>query len=220
MTSRSAVILAGGRSSRMGLPKAVLPFGGSTILERLIHTLKDAFTEIIVVAAPRYDEPFSIDRTLKKCSGLILERDDTAFQGPVGALRRGLMRARGEIAFACSCDLPLLRSDVADAICTRIENNDAAIPEIEGFLQPLCAAYRREPAAAALGAMEHAGERRLTALADRLKTRAIGEAALRPIDPDLRSFLDVNTAEDYARALRIARTDLLSNGSGGTPRPA
>ena len=190
----------------MGLPKAALPFGASTILERLIDTLSGAFAEIIVVAAPLRDEPFSIDRTLKNRVGLILERDDTAFQGPVGALRRGLMRARSEIAFACSCDLPLLRSDLAVSICTKVENNDAAIPEIEGILQPLCAAYRRDPATAALVAMEAAGERRLTMLVDRLKVRAIDEGALRTIDPDLRSFLNVNTAEDYARALRIAHT--------------
>lgn len=190
----------------MGLPKAALPFGASTILERLIDTLSGAFAEIIVVAAPLRDEPFSIDRTLKNRVGLILERDDTAFQGPVGALRRGLTRARSEIAFACSCDLPLLRSDLAAAICTMVEGNDAAIPKVEGILQPLCAAYRRDPAIAALVAMEAAGERRLTMLTDRLKVRALDEAALRAIDPDLRSLLNVNTAEDYARALRLAHT--------------
>jgi len=205
MKSASAVILAGGRSSRMGLPKAVLPFGCSTIIERLIDKLTGPFAEIIVVAAPLRDEPFSIDRILKDHGGVILERDDASFEGPVGALRRGLARARGEITFACSCDLPLLRSGLADLLCAMVEGYDAAIPAIGGVLQPLCAAYRRKPAADALAAMESAGERRLTLLADRLNVRLIDEATLRALDPDLRSFFNVNTAEDYAHALRLAR---------------
>jgi molybdopterin-guanine dinucleotide biosynthesis protein A len=136
---------------------------------------------------------------------LIVERDDAAFEGPVGALRRGLARARGEIVFACSCDLPLLRSDLAAALCAMIEGDDAVIPQIDRLSQPLCAAYRRGPAAAALVAMEAAGEHRLTLIAERLNVRPVDERELRAFDPDLRSFLNVNTAEDYARALRLAR---------------
>ena len=140
MNAVSAVILAGGRSSRMGLPKAALPFGPSTILERLIDTLSGTFAEIIVVAAPLRDEPFSIDRTLQERADradlsdpahLIIERDDAAFEGPVHAMRRGLARARGEIVFACSCDLPLLRSEVAAALCAMPwASDDALIPQM------------------------------------------------------------------------------------------
>jgi molybdopterin-guanine dinucleotide biosynthesis protein A len=214
MGGGSAIILAGGRSSRMGLPKAVLPFGAASILERLIETLTGAFDEIIVVAAPLGDEPFSIDRILgdragadgvHRVDGLIVERDDDAFAGPVGALRRGLARAGGDVVFACSCDLPLLRAELAVAICTMVAGDDAAMPEVGGMLQPLCAAYRRAPAIAALTTMEATDERRLTMVAERLKVRAIDEAALRAIDLDLRSLLNVNTAEDYAHALRMMR---------------
>jgi molybdopterin-guanine dinucleotide biosynthesis protein A len=189
----------------MGLPKAALPFGSSTIIERLIDTLSMAFAEIVVVAAPLSDEPFSIDRILRdRAAALIIERDDAAFEGPVGALQRGLARAHGEIVFACSCDLPLLRFDLAPALCAMLAGDDAVIPQIEGRPQPLCAAYRRGQAAAALAAMETAGEHRLTLIAERLKVRTIDESALRAIDPDLRSFLNVNTAADYTRALRLA----------------
>lgn len=211
MSQFSAVILAGGRSSRMGLPKAALPFGSSTILERLLDSLGDRFAEVIVVAAPLGDEPFSIERALARRAGRsdvvcpIIERDDQAFEGPVAGLRRGLLRARAEICFACSCDLPLLRPELATLLCARLSAGaDAAIPLIAGKLQPLCAAYRRDPAAAALAAMETEGERRLTLIAERLKVETIDEASLRTLDPDLRSFLNVNSAEDYMRALRLA----------------
>ena len=204
MKANSAVILAGGRSSRMGMPKAALPFGPSTMLEHLIDSLSGAFAEIIVVAAPLSDEPFSIDRSFKQRPNLILERDDTAFAGPVGALRRGLARARSEIVFACSCDIPLLRPDLAQMLCAMVEDYGAIIPTHGGRLQPLCAAYRRERAIAALAAMEAAGEQRLSLIAERLTVRRIDQAELRAIDPDLRSFMNVNTAEDYSRALRLA----------------
>ena len=208
MDGSSAIILAGGRSSRMGLPKAVLPFGAVSILEHLIATLGAAFGEIVVVAAPLTDEPFSIERILSGQAGVtdvIVDRDEDAFAGPTGALRRGLARAAGEIVFACSCDLPLLRAELAVALCATVAGDDAAIPKVGHMLQPLCAAYRRGPALAALKAMEAAGERRLTAVADRLKVRAVDETTLRAIDPDLRSLLNVNTAEDYAHALRLMR---------------
>ncbi len=206
MGGSSAIILAGGRSSRMGLPKAVLPFGAMSILERLIETLTSMFDEIIVVAAPLTDEPFSIDRILANHIAVIVERDDDAFAGPVGALRRGLMRASGEVVFACSCDLPLLRPKMAVAICAMVAGVDAAMPKVEEMLQPLCAAYRREPAITALTSMQAVSERRLTMVAERLTVRAIDEATLRAIDPDLHSLLNVNTAEDYANALRLMRT--------------
>jgi molybdopterin-guanine dinucleotide biosynthesis protein A len=54
--------------------------------------------------------------------------------------------------------------------------------------------------------MEADGERRLTRLADRLNVNVVDEVSLRAFDTDLRSFLNVNTADDYARALRLART--------------
>ena len=205
MVGPSAIVLAGGRSSRMGLPKAVLPFGAVSILEHLLATLRSAFDEIIVVAAPLTDEPFSIDRVLKNPVAVIVERDDDAFAGPVRALRRGLARANSDVVFACSCDLPLLRAELAAALCAMVVGHDAAMPRVGGMLQPLCAAYRREPGIVALTAMEAAGERRLTMVAERLQVRAIDEAALRAIDPDLRSVLNVNTAADYAHALRLLR---------------
>ncbi|HVC44241.1 MAG TPA: molybdenum cofactor guanylyltransferase [Candidatus Binataceae bacterium] len=203
--SASAIILAGGKSSRMGLPKATLPFGRATIIERLIAELGGAFAQVIVVAAPAADELFSIDHLLAAWPHAELVRDAVAYAGPAVALGRGLAHARGEIAFACSCDLPLLNAGVARALCAMIGSHDAVMPEVDGRLQPLHAVYRRAPCSAALAAMTAGDERRLGAIADRIDVRRVTAIEMRRLDPDLLSLLNVNTAEDYARALRLLR---------------
>lgn len=204
MNALGAVILAGGRSSRMGLPKAALPFGAKTVLERILDQLGPAFAELVLVAAPEANEPFSIERIVRDRPDLIVTRDEALWRGPVAALARGLTAARADIVFVCSCDLPLLNARVAAALCAFVGAHDAAIPEISGFPQPLHAAYRRQRCAAAIAAMDAEGETRLAAIAERIDVRRVREDELRPLDPRLLSFFDIDTAADYARALRLA----------------
>ena len=188
----------------MGRPKAALPFGNSTILDRLIAELAPAFAELIVVAAPPEVESHPVGEILTRWGHRItLIHDQEAFAGPAPALVRGLRAAHHSTGFACSCDLPLLRAKVAQALCDMVGGFDAAIPAIAGQSQPICAAYRRG-SADLIETIAKEGESRLTPITARLKVRLVAEAELRPIDPDLRSFLNVNTRADYARALTLA----------------
>jgi molybdopterin-guanine dinucleotide biosynthesis protein A len=188
----------------MGRPKAALPFGNATILDRLITELSPAFAELIVVAAPAEVESADMGEILARWEDRIrLIRDREAFNGPVAAVIRGLRAAQHPIVFACSCDLPLLRSSVALKLCAMIGELDAAIPEIAGKSQPLYAAYRRR-SADLIEAITGEGESRLTAITGRLKVRRADAAELRVIDPELHSFVNVNTPDDFARALEIA----------------
>ncbi len=193
----SAIVLAGGRSSRMGRPKASLDFGGVPLLTRIISELKRRFAEIVVVAAPESRD------SLVSLNEIKIVRDETAFAGPLDALRRGLDAVTDQVAFACSCDLPLLDSDVAAAIVAMLAGFDAAIPVIGEKLQPLHAVYRKR-CASALGTLAARGESRLSAIADAVNTRRVGERELKAIDPGLRSFFNVNTPDDYQRALEMA----------------
>jgi molybdopterin-guanine dinucleotide biosynthesis protein A len=203
--SRSGLILGGGQSIRMGRPKAALPFGRSTILARLVAELIDEFRELVVIAAPRADETYPVEDLLRPFRDrIVILRDNKAFAGPVPALLRGLRAAQHPVVFACSCDLPLIRASVARELCQMLGDCDAVIPQINGRRQPLCAVYRRS-SAEAIAEIARTGERRLTMITSQLKQRSIEEAELRRIDPDLRSFLNVNTPEDYARALAMAK---------------
>ncbi len=200
----STLILAGGRNSRMGTAKAALPFGATTILERLVAELAPVSDEIIVIAAPLTDETFAIADLLGQWLGQIrLLRDEAPFAGPVPALVRGLRAARNQIVFVCSCDLPLLRAAVARKLCALIGDYDVVEPEIEGARQPLCAAYKKD-AAERIRALWRGGEGRVTAVVEQLHRRRVTGDEIVAIDPSLRSFVNINTREDYARALVIA----------------
>jgi molybdopterin-guanine dinucleotide biosynthesis protein A len=199
----SAIILAGGRSRRMGRPKAALRFGDSTILERIIAELRGSFDDILILVAPSQSEPFPIE-DLPRATGELVHvlRDLVAYEGAAVALARGLAAVRHEIAFVCSCDLPLLRVEVARALCEMIDGYDAVVPEIGGQPQPLCAVYRRG-VEGLIRARIAAGERRLTRIVGDLNAYHPGEAQVRRVDPELGSFMNVNSPEDYARALAM-----------------
>jgi molybdopterin-guanine dinucleotide biosynthesis protein A len=195
----SAIILIGGRSSRMGRDKASLPFGNSSILGRQLAQLRSVSDDLIVVAAPQVHSDPALERILDNAEVTVL-RDASAYQGAAGALVHGLRAARHDRAFVCSGDLPLLQAEIVRAIYRRIREYDAAIPIIGTKLQPLCAAYRRRCAdVLANGLMM--GERRLTALCRDLHAYFVGEQELRSVDPSLSAFLNVNTTADYQRAL-------------------
>jgi molybdopterin-guanine dinucleotide biosynthesis protein A len=202
MPAASAIILAGGQSRRMGRPKAALRFGNCSILERLINELSTSFDEILVAAAPEQVEPFAIEHLLMAHSSARLLRDPLPFEGAALALARSLSAATNDVVFACSCDMPLLRAGLARSLCTMLEGYEAVVPYINGSPQPLCAAYRRN-VARFLQAEVLSGERRLTCITSGLRARRPKAVLLRQFDQDLRSFINVNTPEDYSRALAI-----------------
>jgi molybdopterin-guanine dinucleotide biosynthesis protein A len=189
----------------MGQPKAMLRLGGITLIERTVIELARAFDDIVVVAAP---ESEAIE--LPALGAVTIVHDESAYQGPVGALARGLRAVRHELAFACSCDLPMLRSEVASWMLSLTDEHDAAaIPQIGERLQPLHAVYRRR-CADALDAMLARGEHRLTTVADTVNARIVSEDEYRRADPDALSCFNINTPEDYARAVKLtaAKTPL------------
>lgn len=196
----SAIILAGGRSSRMGQPKATLPFGGRTLIERIAAELRRAFDDIVVVAAPESEAG-----GLPAIGAATIVRDETPYAGPVGALARGLRAARHDATFACSCDLPMLRVEVAAWLVSLLDGAavyDGAVPRIGGRLQPLHAAYRQK-CAGALDAMLARGEHRLSAIVEAVNARIIDEPEYRRHDPDALSCFNINTPADYARAVSL-----------------
>ena len=185
----------------MGQPKFALRLGELTLIERIIARLRPAFDDIVIVAAPEAEAI-----AMPKLDAVTVVRDESAYAGPVEALARGLRAARHDAIFACSCDLPMLRADVASWMVSLLESceeYDAAVARVGGRIQPLHAAYRRR-CAAALEAMAAGGQRHLSAVVDRVRTCVVEEAEYRRHDADALSCFNVNTPGDYERALKLA----------------
>lgn len=186
----SAVFLAGGQSSRMGSPKAWLEFAGRPLLAHLVERMSALFADAVVVAAPGQELPPTSARVV---------RDERPGEGPVAGLVVGLREVSTPLAFVASCDVPFLDPAIARLLVETARTCDAAVPEWEGRLQPLQAVYRTSVQPLLVQQLEE-GRRRPVDLFDRVRTVIIPETTLRAIDPEGRSFLNMNTPEDYERA--------------------
>ncbi len=201
----SAIILAGGKSSRMGRPKAMLSFGEEPLVKLVIRGLATLFPDIVVVAAPGQELPEL---------PVTLVRDEVAYQGPVGGLCYGLWECRSAAAFVTSCDVPFLSLPLVSHLAARLPGHDVVVPHWEGRLQPLHAVYRRSVLPLLERQLER-GELRPVFLFDKVRTLKLEEDEIRALDPDGWSFFNMNTPDDYERALARWRA-----ATGGAARPA
>ena len=192
------VVLCGGESKRMGRSKALLPFGRETMLQRVASVLEEELAPIVIVAAPGQELP-------ELGSDILEVRDEVPGQGPVQALLTGLnvLDESVHCAFVCSCDLPLLTADFVKFIVDRASPDSIVVPEIEGRKQPLCAVYPRRVRSSLMRMVEDSCFR-LTNLTERFPTTLLPEEEFRGLDPDLRSFTNVNSEATYNQAIVLA----------------
>jgi molybdenum cofactor guanylyltransferase len=195
----AAIVLCGGKSTRMGTSKALLPFGPETMLQRVVRLLSEVVPTIVAVAA--------VDQELPPLPAHVLvTRDEREGRGPLEGLRAGLkaLPPQAARAYVTSCDVPLLVPGFAREMFELARGYDVAVMEIDGFAHPLSAVYARTT----LSHIE-------TLLAqDRLRPAflfdAVNTRRVRPdeitTDPDLRTLRNLNTREDYERALEELRS--------------
>lgn len=181
----------------MGCDKASLPFGGETLLERIVGIVSLCVDEVWLVA--REGQELPPNRVL----GLPVARDPAEGLGPLAGLTVGLRAIDAERAFVVSCDLPLLEPALVRGLFDLSSNLRAAIPLIGGHYMTTCAVYSK-PLLSELEAMLAAGVRRPREIVKLPGVRALTEDEMRACDPDLRSFVDCNTPERYREALGLA----------------
>lgn len=184
----TAVILCGGRSSRMGRDKASLIVGNETFLDRSIRVAREIAGDVIVVARASQHVP----------PGVRVVHDPVEHQGPLAGLAEGLAASRDDVNIVVACDMPLVRSAVLHRLAASIGDYDACVAMVDGHASVLCGVYRSRVAPIAKELLEH-GERRVTALVDRITTKRVDAALLRDIDPHLETFFSCDTPEAYQR---------------------
>ena len=197
-SSAGGIVLCGGRSTRMGTPKALLPFGPETMLQRVVRLLGTVVSPLVVVAAPDQELPALPD-------SVGVTRDEREGRGPLEGLRAGLkaLPATVDAAYVTSCDVPLLVPAFALRMIELMADADIAVIEIDGFPHPLSAVYRRStlPHVEKLLAEDRL---RPVFLFDAVKTRRVRPDEMTAVDPQLLTLRNLNTREDYEAALTAA----------------
>ena len=197
------VILAGGKSSRMGLPKATLPFGPELMLQRVVRLLSTVVHPLVVVSAPGQELP-------SLPNDVMVTFDERGGRGPLQGLAAGLsaISPHADAAYATSCDVPLLKPSFVQAMIDRLANADIAVPEENGFAHPLAAVYRTS---VLLHIHELLAVDRLRPafLFERTTTNHIPVGELRTVDPALLTLRNLNRPEDYRLALTEAGFELV-----------
>jgi molybdenum cofactor guanylyltransferase len=198
MTSVAGIILCGGQSKRMGQPKAWLPFAGELMLPRVVRILRAAVSPIVVVAAPTQDLP-ALPQEVE------IVHDEAEGRGPLQGLAAGLaaLEGRADAAFASSCDVPFLRPAFVKRMIELLGTHQICVPRVDGYHHPLTAVYRIE-VLAVVRTLLNENRLRPVFLFDAVPTRVVSADELRDVDPTFDSLRNLNTPEDYQRALRDA----------------
>ena len=196
----AGIVLCGGRSRRMGQEKYRLSFAGETLLQRICRIVQPEASRILIVAA--------VDQQIPRSESHIeVLRDEIPDAGPLAGIAQALTFLETTVAgpaaaFVTSCDVPLLKPELIRVLRNQLtEEFDAVVVRDSDYAYPLCAIYRTTVAATA-SRLIATGQRRAAALPENLRTCWLPLDAIRNVDPDLESFMNCNTPEDYERAKR------------------
>ncbi len=190
------IVLCGGRSSRMGRPKAWLPFGNETMLQRVVRIVREVVDPVVVVAAPGQDVP-------SLPSKVPIVRDAVEGRGPLQGLLAGLNALEGKIdaVYLSSCDVPLLQPAFIRRMIDLIGDQAVAVPEMDGYPHPLAAVYRISVRPVVKRLLTE-NRLRPAFLFDALPTLRVLPDQLTDVDPQFLSLTNLNTPEEYESVLR------------------
>ena len=189
----TAIVMAGGDSSRMGTDKASLLLDGQTLLQSVMATMQQLFPQVIVsVRQPR--------------AGIDLPQvcDEQPNGGPLAGLVASLGKIETPWAFMVACDMPFVVPEVVELLAKYRLQHEAVVPVVHGHPQPLAAFY----AASCLGPLRAslaAQQKSLRNVLKQLDVRYVDEAEMLEADPLLRSFFDLDTPQDVAAAMNGVR---------------
>jgi molybdopterin-guanine dinucleotide biosynthesis protein A len=202
----SAIILAGGRSVRFGRDKSVEIVAGRPLLQHVVDAVGPIAGEIVVVRAPGTPPPPVTTRTPLR------HVEDVRAGGALAGLYSGLLVCSQPVALALGCDMPLLSRPLLRHLWGLLDQDvDVVMPLWEGKEEPLHAFYRRICLSAIEKALDR-GKRRFVDFLPDVRVRYVSHDELRRLDPEGRSFWNVNYPSDLARILPVLESQAPPNG--------
>jgi molybdopterin-guanine dinucleotide biosynthesis protein A len=190
----SLVILAGGLSRRMGHDKATLRAGPGTLIEHLARRLAPVVEETIIAGG-------SVHPAFQ---GARVVADHQPGLGPLAGMLAGLAAANHRHVWVVGCDLPDVEPALGGLLLALADDYEAVVPRPDQEPQGVCALYLRD-LAPRIAALLETGERSIKRLLDRSIVRYVASDELRTVDPELRSFRNINTPADYEDWLTTQR---------------
>lgn len=191
-TEVTGILLAGGKSRRMGEDKRYLVVGEQTLLERGLSVLRSVFQEVLVVIAQ--DSPsLGVDARVV--------RDLVPNCGSLGGLYTGLIQATTPYIFVVACDMPFLNQAVIAQFTSRRVAVDIVMAKLEGQLHPMHALYGKR-CVPVVEQMIQARRLKIQEMVSKppLLVRYVTEEDLFTLDPSWRSFFNVNTVAELEEA--------------------
>jgi molybdenum cofactor guanylyltransferase len=191
----AAVLLAGGKSRRMGADKALLSLGGQPVVQLLAARLRRLTDQVLLSA----NEPPAY-----AFLGLPIVPDVYPGRGPLAGLHAGMLHTERPLVLLLACDLPGVSSTLLRRMIEGTEGFDAVAPATcDGLLHPVCAVYRRTCMPIIVGNLRRGDNQMLSLLEDR-------RLHVRRLTPDVGAFtaadlMDVNSPEDYAKYLGLGK---------------
>ncbi|MBS2006161.1 MAG: molybdenum cofactor guanylyltransferase [Cyanobacteria bacterium SZAS TMP-1] len=199
----TALVLCGGKSKRMGRPKAFLPYNGTTMINHILTVVADLFSETFIVAnEPESYEDLEVD----------VVKDILPYRGPLGGILSGLLVSQYSHAFVIACDMPLVSAKLVRDLVLQRHQHDVIVAAHEDGIEPLLGVYSKN----CIKPLEESLFNGDLSLKDFLSglnssTYQIDEAA---VDASLPAYFNVNTPQDYSRLITRGSS---SNGAQVSP---
>ena len=196
---KSAIILAGGFSSRFGQPKGLLLLAHKPLIKHVLDVLHGIVDETIIVVSSRVQAE-SFARVADLDTNIAV--DGSNMQGPLAGALAGFEEAYGEYSLLLPCDTPFVSKSILSLLLDLRGNKNAVIPRWpNGYIEPLQAVYRTKPAIEAAKKALDKKKTDMHSMMDELHgVRYISTLILRQLDPKLKTFFNVNTPLDLKTA--------------------
>lgn len=195
MREVSCAVLAGGASSRFGRDKALLQVGNQTLIQRVVDRLRGISDDVMIVGnnLGRFDD-----------TDARLVEDLVKGAGALGGVYTAVEACRYPRVFCAACDMPFLDLNLIRYMVLLSPDYDVVMPYVRGEPEPLHAIYGKMCARAMKAALD-SGERRIISFLPQVRVRAVGEDEIRVLDPEFRSFFNLNVPDDWNRLQVLLR---------------
>ncbi len=201
----TAIILSGGKSSRLGKDKAFVKVKAVTIFERQLNVLKKIFRKIIIVTDnPQKFRPYK-DFIRKVCKNISREysleeiniiKDILPERGPLCGILSGLIKSRSRHNFVIACDMPFLNENLIRYMIKKKDGFDVVIPRIYRKFHPLFGVYSKS-CIPGIKKLIKSDELRIRNIFGLVKCRFVAKKEIEKFDKNLLSLVNINTGKDY-----------------------